>query len=228
MSHRFRRPKRTFRCLHLLRSSLKRRWRRVRPRHRRKRLRLPPPRRRNRPRRPNRRRRPRLPPHRRREQIVRCSVRWSSVQRMRRVTTGSVKPAYLSAVQSIAVPTFKNQTLEPRIESLVTGTVIKQFQQDGTYRIASEDNADAILKAKSFESAVSRRVPFAEMFWPRRNSLCPSAFATNWLIAMGKLLQRRRKPSARPASLWDRTWLPMKDRRFHWRQKKRLFTSSAN
>jgi hypothetical protein len=61
---------------------------------------------------------------------------------------GPVKPAYLRAVQSIAVPTFKNSTLEPRVEALVTGTVIKQFQQDGTYRIASEDNADAILKGE--------------------------------------------------------------------------------
>ena len=51
-------------------------------------------------------------------------------------------------MQSIAVPTFKNETLEPRVEALVTGTVIKQFQQDGTYRIASEDKADAILKGE--------------------------------------------------------------------------------
>jgi hypothetical protein len=58
---------------------------------------------------------------------------------------GPAKPAYLHAVQSIAVPTFTNSTLEPRIEVLVTGTVIKQFQQDGTYRIATEENADAIL-----------------------------------------------------------------------------------
>jgi hypothetical protein len=39
-------------------------------------------------------------------------------------------------------------TLVPRIEVLVTGTVIKQFQQDGTFRIASEDNADATLKGE--------------------------------------------------------------------------------
>jgi len=61
---------------------------------------------------------------------------------------GPVKPAYLHAVQSIAVPTFKNSTLEPRIEVLVAGTVIKQLQQDGTYRVASEENADATLKGE--------------------------------------------------------------------------------
>lgn len=59
---------------------------------------------------------------------------------------GPAKPAYLHDVHSIAVPTFKNETLLPRIEVLVTGTVIKQFQQDGTFRITSDDKADAILK----------------------------------------------------------------------------------
>ncbi|MEP6685529.1 MAG: LptE family protein, partial [Verrucomicrobiota bacterium] len=61
---------------------------------------------------------------------------------------GPVQPAYLRAVKTIAVPTFANSTLEPRIEVLVTGTVIKQFQQDGTYRIAGDENADAILKGE--------------------------------------------------------------------------------
>ena len=61
---------------------------------------------------------------------------------------GPVKPYYLHDIHTIAVPTFKNETLIPRIEALVTGTVIKQFQQDGTYRIASEGNADAVLQAE--------------------------------------------------------------------------------
>lgn len=61
---------------------------------------------------------------------------------------GSVKPYYLRDVHTIAVPTFKNKTLVPRIEVLITDTVIKQFQQDGTYRIVGDDEADAILKAE--------------------------------------------------------------------------------
>jgi hypothetical protein len=61
---------------------------------------------------------------------------------------GPATPAYLRQIHSIAVPTFRNATLVPRIETLVTGTVIKQFQQDGTFRIASEDNADASLKGE--------------------------------------------------------------------------------
>jgi len=50
---------------------------------------------------------------------------------------GPAKPSYLQNVHSIAVPTFRNDTLEPRLEALVTGTVVKQFQQDGTYEITS-------------------------------------------------------------------------------------------
>ena len=69
-------------------------------------------------------------------------------------TIGPVKPHYLSDVQTIAVPVFKNSTLLPRIEVLVTDAVIKQFQQDGTYRIGNESNSDAILKAEI--SRVSR------------------------------------------------------------------------
>jgi Lipopolysaccharide-assembly len=61
---------------------------------------------------------------------------------------GPVKPFYLTDVHTIAVPTFKNETLVPRIEVLVTDTVIKQFQQDGTFRIGNEGNADATLKAE--------------------------------------------------------------------------------
>ena len=61
---------------------------------------------------------------------------------------GSVKPAYLRGIQSIAVPTFTNRTLTPRIEALVAGTVVKQFQQDGTYRITTEEQADGILQGE--------------------------------------------------------------------------------
>jgi hypothetical protein len=61
---------------------------------------------------------------------------------------GPVKPHYLSDVHSIAVPTFKNKTLLPRMEVLVTDTVIKQFQQDGTFQIASDQQADATLEAE--------------------------------------------------------------------------------
>ena len=58
---------------------------------------------------------------------------------------GPAKPSYLTEVHSIAVPIFRNGTLVPRVEALTTSTIIKQFQQDGTYRITNEDKADATL-----------------------------------------------------------------------------------
>ena len=61
---------------------------------------------------------------------------------------GPATPRYLRNVHSIAVPTFTNNTLEPRLEVLVTNTAIKQFQQDGTFRIANADAADATLKCE--------------------------------------------------------------------------------
>ena len=63
-------------------------------------------------------------------------------------TLGPATPGYLKHIHSIAVPTFGNTTLVPRIEVLVTDTVIKQFQQDGTFRITNGDAADATLKAE--------------------------------------------------------------------------------
>ncbi len=59
---------------------------------------------------------------------------------------GDVKPSTLKGVNKIAVTTFRNNTYLPRVESLVTNTVIKQLQQDGTFQISSIDQADAILE----------------------------------------------------------------------------------
>ncbi len=61
---------------------------------------------------------------------------------------GPVKPYYLRDVHTIAVPTFENRTFLPHIEVLVTDTVIKQLQQDGTFQIGKGEDADATLRAE--------------------------------------------------------------------------------
>ncbi len=58
---------------------------------------------------------------------------------------GPIQPYYLRSVHKLAVPTFENKTLAPRISVLITDTVIKQLQQDGTYQIVGDDEADATL-----------------------------------------------------------------------------------
>jgi hypothetical protein len=55
------------------------------------------------------------------------------------------KPHFLRDIKTIAVLNFKNTTFVPRVETLVTSTVIKQFQQDGTFQITTADKADAVL-----------------------------------------------------------------------------------
>ena len=56
------------------------------------------------------------------------------------------KPERLEQVTKLYVPTFTNETLEPRLAVLMTNAVIKQIQAAGTYTIVDKDNADATLK----------------------------------------------------------------------------------
>ncbi|MCE9519195.1 MAG: hypothetical protein K8R87_06560 [Verrucomicrobia bacterium] len=58
---------------------------------------------------------------------------------------GVSKPKQLAAVTKLAVPTFKNETLQPRLEVLVTNAVIKQLQIAGAYKIVPVGEADAVL-----------------------------------------------------------------------------------
>lgn len=104
---------------------------------------------------------------------------------------GPVKPYYLRDVRSIAVPTFKNHTLVPHIEALVTDTVIKQLQQDGTFQIASGENADATLTAEIYRIS---RAPARSL---RENVLATTEFSLS-LIVKYTLIGRDGKPLAAP------------------------------
>jgi hypothetical protein len=105
---------------------------------------------------------------------------------------GPVKPYYLRDVHTIAVPTFKNRTLVPRIEVLVTDTIIKQLQQDGTYQVTSGDKADATL-----EGQVDRinRLPARSV---RGNVLATTEFNLG-LVVKYSLIGRDGKPLAGPS-----------------------------
>ena len=61
---------------------------------------------------------------------------------------GADKPAKMAGVSTLAIPVFKNLTLEPRSSVIVTNNVIKQFQMDPTYKITDTKSADAVLKGK--------------------------------------------------------------------------------
>lgn len=89
---------------------------------------------------------------------------------------GPATPAALRDVHSISVPMFHNATLVPRIEALTTDTVIKQLQQDGTFRIAAGASGDGTLKG-----TVSRitRTPARSV---RENVLATTEFNLNIVI----------------------------------------------
>lgn len=48
-------------------------------------------------------------------------------------------------IKNVYIPTFENRTSEPLIEVDVMQAVIRQFQQDGSMKITSEADADAVL-----------------------------------------------------------------------------------
>lgn len=48
-------------------------------------------------------------------------------------------------IKSIAIPTFTNESTEFGLSETVTDELIKGFQRDGTLRVSSEGQADAIL-----------------------------------------------------------------------------------
>ncbi len=70
---------------------------------------------------------------------------------------GVNKPKKMAAVTKLAVPTFKNNTLQPRLEVLVTDALIKRLQIAGTYKIVPVNEADAVLYG-TIEDITSRSI----------------------------------------------------------------------
>jgi len=59
---------------------------------------------------------------------------------------GAVTPAYLSEVNTIHVPNFKNNTLEPRLDAIVTNAVIARLMDDGTLQVVNGDDPEVVLE----------------------------------------------------------------------------------
>lgn len=59
---------------------------------------------------------------------------------------GDAKPAAMAKVNRITVSMFSNATLHPRAEALATSAVTNAMVSDGTYKISSLDQADAVLE----------------------------------------------------------------------------------
>jgi hypothetical protein len=48
-------------------------------------------------------------------------------------------------IRSVAVPTFRNKTQEPAVESVITSAVVNAFVSSGKLRVVPVDQADSIL-----------------------------------------------------------------------------------
>ena len=51
-------------------------------------------------------------------------------------------------INSVAIPTFINESTEPRLETACTSAAIQEFQKDGSLRVVNEENADTLLIVK--------------------------------------------------------------------------------
>jgi outer membrane lipopolysaccharide assembly protein LptE/RlpB len=51
-------------------------------------------------------------------------------------------------IKTVAVPTFKNRTAEPGVESFLTGAVVEAFSTNGRLKVVGPEQADAVLEGE--------------------------------------------------------------------------------
>src|SRR5690606_18958842 len=97
---------------------------------------------------------------------------------------GGVKPSSLAGVKTIAVPMFANDTQHPRAEAIATSAVAAAISQDGTYRVSSTDQADAVLEGRL------KRIKYSSIRGSRLDSLLPEELTNTveieWVLKDGK------------------------------------------
>ena len=75
---------------------------------------------------------------------------------------------YDPGFKTIFIENFKSEVDEPMLENLVTTTVIKQFQKDGTFQVTDLAQADVILKGRITSFSMS------PVRFSRANELTPT------------------------------------------------------
>jgi Lipopolysaccharide-assembly len=89
---------------------------------------------------------------------------------------GGIKPASLAGVKTIAVPMFSNATQHPRANALATSAVTNAVVQEGTYRIGTTDQADAVLVGEISE------IEYRAIRGTRFDSLYPEELANTVIL----------------------------------------------
>lgn len=100
---------------------------------------------------------------------------------------GGAKPASLAKVRNLSVPMFSNGTLHPRAEAIATSAVANAIVQDGTYRITSLDQADAVL-----EGQISQ-IKYSTIRGTRLDTLLPEELANT--VTLKWTLRDARNPT---------------------------------
>lgn len=97
---------------------------------------------------------------------------------------GGAKPASLADVKTIAVPMVANDTQHPRAEALATSAISAALTQDGTYRLSSAGNADAVLEARLTS------IEYSSIRGSRLDTLLPeeldNTVRISWVLKDGK------------------------------------------
>jgi hypothetical protein len=105
---------------------------------------------------------------------------------------GPSKPDRYKDIKKIAVPTIKNQTLQPRIEVLLSNAIIKQVQLDGTYQVVDEKNADATLEVTlEFVDRKSARNVVGDVLLSKEYTLNLRGHAAFKRVKTGEVLENR-------------------------------------
>lgn len=89
---------------------------------------------------------------------------------------GGIKPASLAGVKTIAVPMFSNATQHPRANALATSAVTNALVQEGTYRIGTADQADAVLVGEV------NKIEYRPIRGTRFDTLYPEELANSVII----------------------------------------------
>lgn len=100
---------------------------------------------------------------------------------------GPRKPSSLTNIETISVSVFENDTLHPRLGAMASSAVASAMTVDGTYRIVSSDQADAVL-----EGAV-RRIQYDRIRSSRFDTLRPEEIENR--ITLAWVLRDARDPT---------------------------------
>jgi hypothetical protein len=90
---------------------------------------------------------------------------------------GPSKPPSLKKVNTISVSVFANDTLHPRVGAMATSAVTSAMTQDGTYRIVSAEQADAVLEG------TVRRIDYQRIRSSRFDTLRPQELDNTVILA---------------------------------------------